>query len=109
MTLWRIFVCGTVRLDLNTDYDRLHELVNQHKTLREMLGHAQFDDYNYHFQTLKDNVSLFTPELLDKINQMVVNAGHVLLKKKKAKRCVGGAIPLWLVCHERKRKLAVLY
>jgi transposase, IS5 family len=83
MTLWRIFVCGTVRLDLNTDYDRLHELANQHITLREMLGHAQFDDYQYHYQTLKDNVSLFTPQLLDKINQMVVDAGHVLLKKKE--------------------------
>ena len=32
MTLWRIFVCGTVRLDLNIDYDRLHELANQHNT-----------------------------------------------------------------------------
>ena len=83
MTLWRIFVCGVVRLDLNIDYDRLHELVNQHITLREMLGHAQFDEHRYHFQTLKDNVSLFTPELLDKINQLVVNAGHVLVKKKE--------------------------
>ena len=83
MTLWRILVCGVVRLDLNIDYDRLHELVNQHNTLREMLGHAAFDDERYHFQTLKDNVSLFTPELLDKINQLVVNAGHVLVKKKE--------------------------
>ena len=96
MTLWRIFVCGVVRLDLNIDYDRLHELVNQHNTLREMLGHAQFDEHSYHFQTLKDNVSLFTPQLLDKVNQLVVESGHILLKKKKAKRCVGGAIPLWL-------------
>ena len=83
MTLWRIFVCGVVRLDLNADYDRLHELVNQHNTLREMLGHAQFDEHSYHFQTLKDNESLFTPELLDKINQMVVDGGHVLVKKKE--------------------------
>jgi hypothetical protein len=83
MTLWRILVCGVVRLDLNADYDRLHELVNHHDTLREMLGHAQFDEERYHFQTLKDNVSLFTPELLDKINQLVVNAGHVLVKKKE--------------------------
>ena len=82
MTLWRIFVCGVVRLDLNIDYDRLHELVNQHNTLREMLGHAQFDEHSYHFQTLKDNVSLFTPQLLDKINQLVVDGGHVLVKKK---------------------------
>jgi transposase, IS5 family len=83
MTLWRMFVCGVVRLDLNIDYDRLHELVNHHDTLREMLGHAQFDEERYHFQTLKDNVSLFTPELLDKINQLVVDSGHVLVKKKE--------------------------
>ena len=82
MTLWTIFVCGVVRLDLNIDYDRLHELVNQHNTLREMLGHGAFDDERYPFQTLKDNVSLLTPELLDKINQLVVGAGHVLVKKK---------------------------
>ena len=83
MTLWRIFVCGTVRLDLNTDYDRLHELVNHHDTLRQMLGHAEFDKEAYHYQTLKDNVSLFTPGLLDKVNQLVVESGHVLLKKKE--------------------------
>ena len=82
MTLWKILVCGVLRLDLNTDYDRLHELVNQHLTLRQMLGHGEFDRETYHFQTLKDNVALLTPELLDKINQVVVNGGHALVKKK---------------------------
>ena len=96
MTLWRILVCGVVRLDLNEDYDRLHELVNHHDTIRQILGHADFDETSYHFQTLKDNVSLLTPELLDEINQIVVNAGHGLIKKRTAKRCVGGATPLWL-------------
>ena len=83
MTLWSIFVCGVIRLDLNTDYDRLHELVNQHITIRQMLGHGLFDPTSYHYQTLKDNVSLFTPELLDKINQNVVATGHELVKKKE--------------------------
>jgi IS5 family transposase len=83
MELWKILVCGVVRLDLNEDYDRLHELVNHHNTIREMLGHAMFDEHTYQYQTLKDNVSLFTPELLDKINQVVVSAGHVLVKKKE--------------------------
>lgn len=96
MTLWTIFVCGVMRLDLNIDYDRLHELVNHHDTLREMLGHGAFDEAHYPFQTLKDNVSLLTPQLLDKINQLIVGSGHVLVKKKETKRCVGGAIPLWL-------------
>ena len=96
MTLWTILVCGVIRLDLNCDYDRLHELVNQHNTIREMLGHGAFDDVRYHVQTLKDNVSLLTPELLDEINQLVVQAGHGLVKKRPAKRCVGGATPLCL-------------
>ena len=83
MTLWSILVCGVVRLDLNIDYDRLQELVNQHATLREMLGHTIFDKEHYAFQTLKDNVTLLTPELLNQINQIVVTAGHVLVKKKE--------------------------
>jgi hypothetical protein len=29
-----------MRLDLNIDYDRLHDLVNNHTTLRAMLGHG---------------------------------------------------------------------
>ena len=82
MALWTILVCGVIRLDLNCDYDRLHELVNQHISIREMLGHGAFGDVRYHFQTLKDNVSLLTPELLDQINVLVVNGGHVLVKKK---------------------------
>ena len=82
MALWTIFVCGVMRLDLNIDYDRLLELVNHHDTLREMLGHGDFDKAPYQFQTLKDNVSLLTPELLDEINQLIVSAGHDLVKKK---------------------------
>ena len=82
MTLWTILVCGVVRLDLNCDYDRLHELVNEHNTLRQMLGHGAFEDVSYHVQTLKDNVGLLTPELLGEINELIVQAGHVLVKKK---------------------------
>src|SRR5690606_34919794 len=82
MTLWSILVCGVLRLDLNADYDRLHELVNQHKTLREMLEHGLYDDdKKYAYQTLVDNVSLLTPELLDKLNQLIVEGGHVVVKK----------------------------
>ena len=73
-----------LRLNLNWDYDRLQEMVNQHRTIRQMLGHGLSDDgETYHLQTLKDNVSLLTPEILDRINQIVVKAGHELRKKTK--------------------------
>jgi len=88
MLLWKILVLGTLRLNCNWDYDKVKEMADNHITLRLMLGHSGWEDeYLYPIQTIKDNVSLFTPEILDKINQIVVKAGHNLVKKKRnAKR-----------------------
>jgi IS5 family transposase len=84
MYLWRILVLGTLRLDLNWDFDRLREMANNHEKIRMMLGHGLKDKgYIYSLQTLKDNISLFTLEVLDKINEVVVSAGHDYLGKKK--------------------------
>ena len=81
MSLWTIFVMGVLRLDLNWDYDHLHEQVNNHQTIRQMQGHADiFDPHYYNLQPLKDNVHLLTPKLLYNINQVVVNFSHALLK-----------------------------
>jgi hypothetical protein len=86
MERWVIFVAGCLRLDLNMDYDRLHDLMNNHVKIRQMLGHGSFDDdYEYHLQTIKDNVELLTPKILDRINQIVVDGGQQLLKKKTTK------------------------
>ena len=55
MAGWRIMVLGSLRLCLNCDYDRILELANNHRTLRQMLGHGSFDDDKpYHLQTIKD-------------------------------------------------------
>jgi transposase, IS5 family len=80
---------GVLRLGLDADYDRIQELANQHKTVRQMLGHSDWlDEQRYELQTIRDNVSLFTPEILDRINQVVVHAGHQALKKKKTPKKV---------------------
>jgi hypothetical protein len=49
-----------------------------------MLGHTGWADderSRYQLQTIKDNLRLFTPEILARINQEVVGAGHQLVKK----------------------------
>jgi len=52
-----------------------------------MLRHSDWlDEQEYELQTIRDNVSLFTPEILDRINQEVINAGHSLLKKTPKNR-----------------------
>ena len=83
MDLWKILVLGILRLSCNWDYDKLKEIADNHKTVRLMLGHSRMDnEFRYALQTLKDNVSLFTPEILDKINQIVVKYGHEIVGKK---------------------------
>jgi hypothetical protein len=84
MDQWKILVLGVLRQGLNADYDRIHELANQHNTLRLMLGHGDWgDDYQYNLQTIKDNLRLFTPEILERINVEVVRTGHALVKKSQ--------------------------
>ena len=86
MTQWQILVLGVLRLGLNADYDRIQELANEHKTLRQMLGHSDWaDEKYYNLQTLKDNLRLFTPEILDRVNRVIVLAGHRALKKSRKK------------------------
>lgn len=84
MDLWKAFVLATLRVNLNWDYDRLLEMANQHRTIRQMLGHGLRDDGDtYKLQTIKDNVDLLDENSLQAINKLVVDAGHHLLKKTK--------------------------
>ena len=55
MDFWVLLVLGCLRVGLNCDYDRLHELANEHKTVRAMLGHGSWEDeLQYKLQTLKE-------------------------------------------------------
>ena len=85
MDLWTVFVLAGARLCLNADYDRLHYLANMDSLLRQMLGvhdgivrGREFDR-----QTIIDNVSLLDDDTLRKINDLIVDAGHQLVKKKE--------------------------
>ena len=83
MALWRIFVLAVVKLAIDCDFDRLRNLADNHRQLRQMLGHADFyDKTSYQLQTIIDNVSLLTEDVLEEINEVVVACGHRLVKKK---------------------------
>ena len=82
MEMWRILVMGVVMQGLGCDYDRLHELVNEHRTLRLFLGHGTFSEDRYEYQTVVDNVCLMRPELLARVGQLVVESGHAVARKK---------------------------
>ena len=85
MDLWSIFVLGSARLCLNTDYDRLHYLANADTLLRQMLGvhDGIVRGRDYDRQTIIDNVQLLDDDTLREINLVIVEAGHGLIKKKE--------------------------
>jgi len=90
MDLWKILVLGTLRLNCNWDYDKVQEMANNHSKLREMLGHSSTDfNCQYALQTIRDNIALLTPPLLDEINQVVVKAGHKVITAKKNQKLRG--------------------
>jgi len=77
MDYWKLFVFGTTRVDLDLDYDRLQNMANNHRGLRKILGHGDLDGHEqYGITTLKDNVTLLTPELLEAISTVIVQHGH---------------------------------
>lgn len=80
MDLWQVFVLGAFRLGLSCDFDRLAELANEHRSLRQMLGHGAFDDAKtYAIRTLGENLSRLRPETLQLINWVIVGAAHETL------------------------------
>ncbi len=89
MQLWRVLVLAVLKQGLNCDFDRLQDYANHHNTVRQMLGHSvgfhRGKPSKYQLQTLIDNVSLLSAELLSEISQLVVAGGHELVGHKPGK------------------------
>jgi hypothetical protein len=76
---WTITVLAAVRLGCNFDYDKLQDLAEQHRTLRLMMGIGDWeDDTDFDWRRIRDNLCLLRPPTLQKINHLIVAAGHEL-------------------------------
>ncbi len=87
MDLWQIFVMAQVRLALNLSYDRLHTMANNDKLLRQIMGVETdfgFKKQQYDYQRILDNVTLLDEQTLRQINEVIVEMGHKVYKKKEA-------------------------
>ncbi len=85
MDLWKIFVLAIVRLGKGCNLDSLLDLANNHFNVRAIMGHQMEDQSLYDMETLRRNMQLFTPEVLDDINKVIVDAGHKIVLKKNSK------------------------
>lgn len=86
MSLWEIFVLGQVRLCMDTSYDQLHYMSNYDSLLRGVLGVLPTGyslGKQYEYQNIYDNVGLLDDQLLKQVNEVIVEVGHEVFKKKE--------------------------
>ena len=86
MDLWQIFVLSQVRLCQNINYDELHHIANYDSLIRQIMGVESgfgYDKYKFEYQNIIDNVSLLDDETVRNLNQIIVEFGHEVFKKKR--------------------------
>ncbi len=91
MSGWEILVLAVIRNSLDTNYDRICDFANYHELVKKIMGvYVYFGHepirHEYGLQTIKDNVKLITEEIINQINDLVVEAGHSLVKKKEGQK-----------------------
>jgi len=76
---WQILVLAAVRLGCDLDYDKLQDLAEQHRALRQMMGIGDWDDEtSFNWRRIQNTLSLLKPETIEKINHLIVAEGHTI-------------------------------
>ena len=79
MNYWEIAVLAAARLGCNLDYDKLQDLAENHRSLRQIMGIGNWEEkVDFDWRRIEDNLNKLRPETLKKINDLIVRAGHVL-------------------------------
>ena len=74
-----ILVLAAARLGCHLDYDKRQDLAENHRALRGILQVGEFDETNFSWKRIRDNVCLLRPETIEEINQKIVIQGHTLV------------------------------
>ncbi len=78
---WVVLVLAAVRLGCDYDYDQLQDLAENHRQLRQIMGIGEWqeEEESFNWRRIRDNICLLDPETIEKINHLIVGAGHELI------------------------------
>lgn len=79
LSYWCILVLAAVRLGCDLNYDKLHDLAENHRTLRSIMEIGEFDETHFSWKRIRDNVCLLQPATIEEISQLIVSQGHKLV------------------------------
>jgi transposase, IS5 family len=82
LNYWEIIVLAAARLGCNLDYDKLQDLAENHRSLRQIMGIGDWqEEVDFDWRRIEDNLLKLRPQTLKKISALVVKAGHALQPK----------------------------
>lgn len=77
MDYWQILVLAAVRLGCGLNYDKLQDLAEQHRALRQIMGIGDWDEQvTFDWRRIHDNITKLRPETIEKISHLIIDAGH---------------------------------
>ena len=80
MFYWQILVLAAVRLGCGLDYDKLQDLAEQHRALRQIMGIGDWEEQTtFDWRRIQDNLTKIRPETIQRINHLIVAEGHRLV------------------------------
>ncbi len=86
LDLWIVFVLAQLRLCLNISYEMVHNLANNHHTLRYLMGVERefgYERIEFEYQNIYDNVSALSDEMITELNAVILEFGHREVFKKR--------------------------
>jgi IS5 family transposase len=86
---WHITVLASVRLGCNLDYDKLQDLAEQHRALRQVMGIGDWQDsIDFNARRIGDNIRLLETRTVEAISHRIVEEAYRMVpeavKKQRA-------------------------
>ena len=76
---WQIIVLAAIRLGCNLDYDKLQDLAEQHRTLRQIMGIGDWQkQIDFNWRRISDNICLLKPDTIEAISHCLVDEAYRL-------------------------------
>ncbi len=76
---WQIVVLAAVRLGCDLDYDKLQDLAEQHRALRQIMGIGDWQEkIDFNWRRIRDNVCRLKAETVEAISHCMVAEAHRL-------------------------------
>ena len=76
---WHITVLAAARLGCDLDYDKLQDLAEQHRALRQILGIGDWQEQiDFNWRRIRDNICLLKPETVEAISHCIVEEAYRL-------------------------------